>query len=305
MNSAFKEMLPSALVSNTLALCGNIGERWLRDLPRIIHSLEEDWSITVEQPFVNGKYNYVASAILRGGTPTLLKIASSRDDLDNYSEAKFLRTLNGTGVVMLLREDRGLRAMLLERAVPGQTVTRIFDNDESSAVPVAIELLKRLHREPPPELSAIILLDDWFDNLRRCQATDFPAHYAVKALSLYEQLSGQSERIGYLHGDFHPDNIVSAARAPFLAIDPKGIVGHIGYEIAVFLNNFHWWQEGKRDIRQRLDVAVRQFSHAFDIDPYELRQWAFAQMVLSAWWMFDEMSEIYANEVVKADIWDV
>jgi len=36
-----------------------------------------------------------------------------------------------------------------------------------------------------------------------------------------------------------------------------------------------------------------------------LRQWAYAQMVLGAWWMYDEMSEIYDNEVVKADIWDV
>jgi streptomycin 6-kinase len=108
-----------------------------------------------------------------------------------------------------------------------------------------------------------------------------------------------------LHGDFHPANIVSATREPFLVIDPKGIAGPVGYEIAVFLNNYHWWQETRADIRIRLDSAVRQFSAAFDIEPTELRQWAFAQMVLGAWWTFDEMPEIYQNEVVKADVWDI
>ena len=107
------------------------------------------------------------------------------------------------------------------------------------------------------------------------------------------------------HGDFHPGNIVSAKRAPYLVIDPKGMIGHIGYETAVFLNNYHWWQEDAPEIRDRLNIAIEKFSVALDLDPFELRQWAFSQMVLSAWWTFDEMPGIYNNEVAKADIWDV
>ena len=52
-------------------------------------------------------------------------------------------------------------------------------------------------------------------------------------------------------------------------------------------------------------IKFGQFSEAFDLDPQELRQWAFAQMVLSAWWTFDEMPALYNNEVAKADNWDV
>ena len=99
--------------------------------------------------------------------------------------------------------------------------------------------------------------------------------------------------------------MVSATRERFLAIDPKGIVGPIGYDIAVFLNNFHWWQEERADIKERLDHAVRKFAESFDIDAYDLRCWAFAQMVLGAWWTFDEMPDIYQNEVAKADVWDI
>jgi streptomycin 6-kinase len=64
-----------------------------------------------------------------------------------------------------------------------------------------------------------------------------------------------------LHGDYHPGNVVNATRESYLAIDPKGIVGHIGYDIAVFLNNFHWWQEQRPDIRERIAPAVEQFSN--------------------------------------------
>jgi streptomycin 6-kinase len=123
-------------------------------------------------------------------------------------------------------------------------------------------------------------------------------------LDLYDNVL-RHQQDHYLHGDFHPANIVSAQRSPYLAIDPKGIVGPIGYDIAVFLNNYHWWQETRTDIRQRLDDAVRQFAEAFGIDALHLRQWAFAQMILSAWWTFDEMPEIYNNDAAKADIWDI
>ena len=44
------------------------------------------------------------------------------------------------------------------------------------------------------------------------------------------------------------------------------MIGPIGYDIAVFLNNFHWWQDEHSDIQERLDFAVREFSDAFDLE---------------------------------------
>jgi len=74
----------------------------------------------------------------------------------------------------------------------------------------------------------------------------------------------------------------------------------------VFLNNFHWLQENDPDIRPKLDAAVVSFSEAFDMSPIDLRQWAYAQMVLGAWWSFDEMPEHYDDATVaKADVWNV
>ena len=38
-----------------------------------------------------------------------------------------------------------------------------------------------------------------------------------------------------MHGDFHQDNILSAQREPYLAIDPKSTIGEPAYDLGAFL----------------------------------------------------------------------
>ncbi|MFL6374707.1 MAG: aminoglycoside phosphotransferase family protein [Pyrinomonadaceae bacterium] len=297
--------IPAALAQNVRALAGEAGARWLEKLPSVVEEIEEQWAISVNEPYVNGEYNFVARAETHGAVQCVVKVVPPRSDRDHFSEAKYLSVSDGNGAVRLLAHDRERMAMLIERANPGETLTQTFQGRERDAVRPAIDLLRATSRKIPEDRTDIILLDDWFEGLRRFERTAFPSSYATKALEIYDRRNKETELIGYLHGDFHPDNIVSADRADFLLIDPKGIIGHIGYEIAVFLNNFHWWQDEEPDIRERLASAIDQFSHAFGLTETELREWAFAQMVLGAWWMFDEMPDIYDSDVAKADIWAV
>lgn len=300
----YDHKVPDELVTHTLAICGNRGSAWLEDLPQHIADLEHKWSIQVLEPFPAIEFNFVAPAIKMNGEQVVIKIAPPFDNGEARGEAKYLRTLNGDGAVRLLAEDRVLEAILLERAVPGKNLAEIFTDDESSCLAHAIEVLKRIIRPTPMDDTDVLSLDDWFDGLRRFDATEFPSNYSEKALKLYDSELRRQQN-NYLHGDFHPANIVSATRAPFLAIDPKGMIGPIGYEIAVFLNNFHWWQEGRPNVSDRLNGAIQTFSEAFHLNEEVLRKWAYAQMVLSAWWTFDEMYELYDNEVAKADVWNI
>jgi streptomycin 6-kinase len=305
MTNGFKDSLPSELVAHVTSMCGSKGVKWLDELGDVVRELEQSWSLKVLEPFPAGEFNFVAPSVRDDGELAVLKISPPFESIEIVGEAAFLRSRNGDGTVRLIAEDMGRRAILIEHAVPGKNLAELFTDDPSQSLGPAIEVLRSI-LSPPPASSEIKTLDEWFDGMRRKHPpTSFPSGYASKALNIYEDLSRDSDRTFYLHGDFHPGNIVSATRKPFLAIDPKGIIGHIGYEIAVFLNNFHWWQETRSDVRPRLDNAVTQFSDAFDIDPFELRQWAFAQMVLGAWWTFEDMPEIYAGEVAKADVWDV
>ena len=305
MASNFSESLPVELVMHVTAICGQRGTNWIGELPAIIQKLEEKWSVEVHQPFPGIEFNFVAPATLDGSEQVVVKIAPPFEQIEIFGEAAYLKYRNGNGAVSLLAEHPESRAIMIERALPGESLTEHFREREPECIEPAIDVLRTILRPVPADLVFVIMLDDWFDGLRRYPGTNFPKDYATKALNIYEKLSKQRGRVYYLHGDFHPANIVTATRSPFLAIDPKGLIGHLGYEIAVFLNNFHWWQETKVDVRERLASAVEKFAAAFDIDSVELRQWAFTQMVLGAWWTFDEMPEIYDNEVAKADIWNV
>jgi streptomycin 6-kinase len=135
--------------------------------------------------------------------------------------------------------------------------------------------------------------------------TAFPAEPSRKATEIYHRLSKQPNKTFYLHGDFHPGNVVTADRSAFLAIDPKGIIGHIGYDLAVFLNNLHWWQRESPNVEAFLNDAVTQFSESFQISESEIREWAFAYMVIGAWWNFEDMPEHYDGDVAMTDIWGV
>jgi streptomycin 6-kinase len=286
-------------------MCGEKGEDWLERLPGIVRELEGEWGIKVQKPFRAAEFNFVAPAVGTTSDLVVLKISPPFETDEILGEAAYLKTKNGNGAIKLIRQDIDQRAILIEHALPGENLVECFKDNEPASVAPAIQVLRAILGPPPVGAGDITTLDKWFDGLRRYESTKFPADYATRALQIYEDLSVQANRTYYLHGDFHPGNIVNATREPYLVIDPKGIVGHIGYEIAVFLNNFHWWQEGAPDIQARLETAIKQFSDAFDIDPLELRQWAYAQMVIGAWWSFEDMPQYYDNSVAKADIWNV
>jgi streptomycin 6-kinase len=305
MKERYAYPFPKQLTVHVTAMLGDKGHAWLDTLPGLIDHLSEAWEVSVGEPFEAGEFNFVAGAVRHDGEAAVIKIAPPFSDNEYIGEAEFLSHRKGRGAVRLLERDHDRRAILIERAVPGKNLAELFTGNESLALEPAIEVLRGILGEPPADYQPKTL-DQWFAGMRRAEGTEFSGEYAGKAVEIYERLSTQPGRTFYLHGDFHPGNVVNAERSPYLAIDPKGIVGHVAYDIAVFLNNFHWWQETKPDIRSRLDDTVGMFSDAFEIDPRELREWAFAQMVLGTWWNYDDMPQLYEpSTLAKADIWNV
>ncbi len=304
MNKDLINLLPRQFVENTIALCGDKGESWLDVLSQIIKEIEHNWSIKVGRHFSNLSYNYVAPATYLDGSEAVLKIGLPLSDVEIFGEAAYLKLLDGRGSVRLLEFDRNRQAILLERLNPGENLKIICKDRDELAVSMVIQMLRSVIREVPNDAVDFIQLDDWFDGLKRASGTKFPKKYASKARMFYDKMSLDTKNIFLLHGDLHHENILSAQREPFLAIDPKGIVGHVGYDMGVFLNNHHWWLDSKPDAKERLYAAVNKFSKAFDIDPENIRKWAFAQMVLSWWWTFDEAG-VGADELGLSDIWNV
>jgi len=294
---------PDELVKHVTAICGDAGVTWLLDLPRIVTELEEKWGVKTELAFEKGEYNFVAP-VSSETVDAVLKVSPPYPTIEIFAEAEFLGKLNGHSAARLLREDRESRAILIERIHPGETMDVYFADDPFACVDPAIKVLKSILTPPPYPPSEAQLFYDWFYRFQRSLETEFPREYAIKAMAIYDKLFQDDEGTFYLHGDFHPGNVISS-RDGFVIIDPKGLVGHVAYDISVFLNNLHWWQKGKDGVREKLFEAARQFGEAFGMDEFTIREAAYAGMVIGAWWNFEDMPEHYNNEVVLADIWEV
>jgi streptomycin 6-kinase len=305
MTDRYEHDLSGELIKHVTAICGQRGIEWLDDLPSIVGELEVRWNVKADAPFEKGEFNFVAPVRSENGPNAVLKITPPYERIEIFSEAQFLRVRDGVGCVRLLAEDRDRFALLVECALPGESMDVCFANDPFACVDPAIEVLKNILLPPPDSFDDVQNLDDWFARFRRFRETDFPQDYGEKALAIYERLSSRQDKIFYIHGDFHPGNIVTADRAPYLAIDPKGLMGHVSYDIAVFLNNLHWWQKGTPGVEDRLHRALKIFAKAFDMSERDLREAAYAYMVIGAWWNFEDIPEHYDNEVALADIWDV
>jgi streptomycin 6-kinase len=280
------------------------GRLWLARLPQIIAEIEENWSLSVKAPFPNLSYHFVAPCVCAGGNEAVLKIGFPGEMATTLSEIRMLRFLNGDGVCRLLRFDETRSALLLEKLLPGENLKTVCGKDDKKAVEIAINVMRKFWRKPPAR-NDFPKLEDWFKGFENAEKTEFASDYLKKARGFFEELTALSAQKTLLHGDFHHENILSASREPFLAIDPKGIVGDIGYDLSVFMINHANWLKNEPNLREKLNDAIRLFSEAFEIETQNIRKWIFAFSVLSAWWTFEENSENWRNELDSAEIWEV
>jgi streptomycin 6-kinase len=266
---------------------GQEGADWLDELPRLLKTLSQSWEITIAEPFRNLSYNYVAPAILRDGTQAVLKVGLTDDGL--LRELLALEAAQGPGYVRLLRSDRDKGAMLLERLDPGRPLLELDDDEEATRI--AATVMKRIWR-PPPEGHSFPRVEDWASGLSRLRAEfnggtgPFPQHLVEQAESLFSELLSTMAEPVLLHGDLHHDNILSAQREPWLAIDPKGVVGEPAYEVGSLMRNPmpRILEMKPAQLERRLDIL----SEELGFDRRRLRDWSFAQAVLSAWWGYED-----------------
>ena len=240
MKEIFKENLPPKFTRNIAGLHGAKGERWLADLPDIINEICGKWSLEVDKVFPNLSFNFVASCVGETGEKFVLKIGVPEEDAPVLDEKRALEAFDGCGSVRLIKFDAKLTAMLIEKAVEGRTLNEVCGENYGKAVEIAVDVMRKLPRRPANK-SEFINLESWIDGLNRAVEAGFAPEKVAKAQKFFAELVEPFGNKILLHGDIHFDNILSAQREPFLVIDPKGLVGEIGYEIAVFLNDLAGW----------------------------------------------------------------
>jgi streptomycin 6-kinase len=104
-----------------------------------------------------------------------------------------------------------------------------------------------------------------------------------------------------LHGDLHHWNILSAEREPWLALDPKGVIGEREYEVGAWLRNpfpqILKMPKPEKVLARRVDQLVEELG----FDRGRIIGWGYCQAVLAGIWSLEEQSDEWEGFLSCAD----
>lgn len=282
---------------------GAAGTKWLTRLPSIVSDCAERWSLAVEPPFEPMSHAWVAPAVRADGAHVVLKIGFPNSQL--LAEIDSLRLFAGRGVVRLLDFEREQGIQLIERLRPGAPLSSL--DDDQGATSVAARIMRQMWRPAPREHSFPTVADlaSGISALRRRfegGSGPFPTRLVDAAETLFTDLIASSDDPSLLHGDLHHGNILSAERQPWLAIDPKGLVGEPAYEVGALLRNpLPQLLEGPRPQRVLARRADR-LAEELGFDRERVVGWGLAQAVLAAWWSFEDHGRGWEQWIACAEL---
>lgn len=227
--------VPDDLVAFHRRLFGDDGKPWIAALPDLAASCFDRWQLRPDGIPRYGSVALVLPVIRTDGTPGALKLQPI-DDQTTY-EPIALHAWDGDGAVRLLEHDPDSGSMLLERLDADHTLWTV--RSDLAAIQVISELLVRLGSVPAPE--GLRRLDEVAAAMldRVPHAVNLLADPSERQLfeacaGAVRQVCGESgDRL--LHWDLHYSNVLAPPaghqREPWLAIDPKPMIGDQGFEL--------------------------------------------------------------------------
>ena len=198
-----------------------------------------------------------------------------------------LEAFDGRGVVRVY--EQATDAVLVERAIPGHSLAEVVARDGDDA---ATRLLAHIiaQMSPGQAPAGVPTAMEWgrgFAQYRASGDACIPTALVDDAQDVFDRLVATQRRERLLHGDLHHGNVVFDGTRGWMAIDPKGVVAELEFELGAALRN-PWDQPSlftdPGSIRRRAQILAA----SLDLDESRLLGWGFAQAVLAAIWMFED-----------------
>lgn len=285
--------IPDEAVASLLAHRGPAARAWTERLPGVLDRWAERWSLRLGEPYPGLSFNYVTRVRLGDGTAAVLKVGILEEGAFGM-EARALERVAGRGMVALLRravdDDGATLLLLLERVEPGTPLAALEDDERATAL--AAGVMRRIWH-PASAADGFATVAEWGRGLaahraRYADANPIPRALFERGEALYHELEASAAAPVLLHGDLHHDNILAATREPWLAIDPKGLVGEPAYETGPWLRNPRPLLAALPDARPLLARRIAQLSEELGIARERIHGWGLATAVLSACWTFED-----------------
>lgn len=255
---------------------------WLEELPAIVEQAADRWQLTVLPPFLPGGMTAWVAPVLRSdGSEAVLKVTWPHPEAEH--EIAALLAWNGEGAVRVYEEGRveGAWLALLERCRPGALLR---DEPAEEQDLVITSLLQQLWQGPAPDSLRPLseMCDQWaaeYEERSAAERAVLDPGIGRAGMELLRSLPRQPVAAVVLHTDLHAGNVLSAERAPWLAIDPKPYLGDPCYDLTQHLLNC---LERLSSDPARL---VARLSGLVGLEAERLRLWLFARTVeTSPYW---------------------
>ncbi len=269
---------------NVHQLWGDDGLAWLSTLPTITATLAKQWQLTDLHPAPNLSYNYILLGY-QNTQPIALKIGFDAHAVEQ--ELAALQAYNGYGCVQLLASDQEHKALLLERATPGQSLKTLFPHDDDRAVIHAVTIMQQLHAAAIADSLPFKNIQDWLALLDNPPSALATSYHIDKARILSKELLATQTAPVLLHGDLHHDNIL-ASNLGWQAIDPKGVLGEAAYEVGAFIRSPYPELLKQADPKQIMLRRLAIFAELLAIDEQRLHAWSYVQAVLAGCWAMQD-----------------
>lgn len=251
------------------------GAAWLERLPQLAAECAEEWRLRLGAPFEPASVSLVVPATREDGDETVLKLNFPEPESEHEADA--LTHWDGRGAARLLTHDPKRRALLIERLRPGMQLWQVADEDEANrAAACVLRMLWRPAAAGAPYRTLAGEAERWLRELpARYERLGCPFERSLldSACSTISELAPTQPELVVLHQDLHGGNILSAKREPWLAIDPKPLLGERAFDVASLLRDrrpaLAVDPAPQRRIRRRLDLL----SAELELDRERMRGW--------------------------------
>ncbi|WP_055588164.1 aminoglycoside phosphotransferase family protein [Streptacidiphilus griseoplanus] len=302
--------IPQRLDRIVRARKGEPGAAWLAALPSVTDDYLDRWQLTAERVCEPGGRTSLVVYVRRAdGSPAALKVGMAAPETAHEHTA--LAHWDGRGAVRLLDADTTPEhAVLLLERLHGDIPLRSLP--EAKAMLEAAGLLQRLWVAPPPEHP----FPDAGDHARALHdllrtRRELPAVAAADVLPLVDEAleaaagllasapppaHGRPDHV-LLHGDFHHGNVLAADRMPWLAVDPRPLVGERAWDLAWLARDRMETLVGSPGPEAAVRRRLHRLADSLEVDRTRLRGWTLFRTVEAGIRCLD------AGDTAAAELW--
>jgi streptomycin 6-kinase len=277
---------PERLARTVAAWEGEAGRAWLAALPDTVAERLERWGLTAERVLApGGQISMVVLVRTEDGTPAVLK--AGMVTRESAQEHAALAHWDGRGAARLLRADPEAGVLLLERLHADVSLRSLAG---PKAMLEAAEVVRRLWVPPAeghPFTSVAARTAALAELLRERRGQPWAADarpLVDEALELHAALVADPPEEVLLHGDYHHGNVLAGDRMPWLAIDPKPLVGERAYDLAWLARDRLATLVARPGSRSAALRRVRSLAESLEVPVERLRGWAVFRAVEAGLW---------------------